>query len=346
MRNWPGFFLKFRSLVWMTLAGIIVLGSIAYLSMPREAFPQIEIPIVVVSTLYRGVAPEDMETLVSKPLEKKLKSLSGIKELSSVSAESFSSVVIEFTPETDIDVALQKVRDKVALAKADMPKDIEEPSVSEISFDDFPVMVVSLSGDYGLNKLKLIADDLKDEFESVPGVLGVNVIGGLEREIQVLVDPARLKAFNISFDQYNQALSLANINLPGGEINLDNISYLIRIPNDYKTVQEIRDTVLYSANGRNVYVKDVAEIKDTYKKITSKARTEGKEAITITVQKRSGANIITLADKIKAIIAKEKKQFPKGTQLEMTLDYSKEIAISLWVFVIRLWWLRSYLCRC
>lgn len=326
MTKWPKFFIKYANLVILTVIGIILLGISSYKNMPKETFPQIEIPYIVVNTIYKGVAPADIETLITKPIEKKIKSITGIKKVSSTSAESFSSIFIEFNTDVKIDDALQKVRDKVSAAKADLPKEAEDSDVKEISFDDIPIMVISLSGDYGLNRLKEVADNLKDEFETITGVLNVNIVGGLEREIQVLVNPAQLRAHGFSLDNYTQALSLANVSVPGGTIDLGDTTYLIRVPDDYKNVEEIKNTVIKSAAGKNVYVKDVANVIDTYKTITSKTRLNKKAAISISIQKRSGANVIEIIDKVKKIIKEQELNFPTGTKLEYITDEGKDIA--------------------
>lgn len=325
MRKFIAFFLKYTSLVALALFGIIVIGWSTYTSLARESFPQIKIPYIIVQTIYRGVAPADMETLVTKPLETKLKSVSGIKKISSTSGESFSGIFLEFNPEINIESALQKVRDKVSQAKTDLPSDIEDPEVKEISFDEVPVMIISLSGDYGLNKLKDVADELKDEIESISGVLGVNVIGGYTREIQIIANPARMNAYGLSYDTFNQTLAAANINIPGGSLDIGKRSYLVRIPNDYLTVKEIANTPITTYRGAPVRIKDIATVKDTHRKITSISRMNRRESVTITIQKRAGANIIKLSEEIKAIIEKKHQELPHGTNIQYTTDMSKEI---------------------
>lgn len=194
---------------------------------------------------------------------------------------------------------MQKVRDKVSQARADLPQDIEEPEVKEISFDEVPVLIISLAGNTGINKLKDIADDFKDEFESVSGVLDVKVIGGYTREIQIIANPVRMHAYNMTYDSLTQALSAANINIPGGSLDIGNRSYLVRIPNDYMTVEEIANTAISDYKGSPVRLKDIATVKDTHRKISSLSRMNQRESVTITIQKRSGSNIIKMSEEIK-----------------------------------------------
>ncbi|MDR2430766.1 MAG: efflux RND transporter permease subunit [Candidatus Margulisbacteria bacterium] len=326
MKKFVEFFLHYKSLVTLAFIGILFSGWSAYVNMPRESFPQVEVPYMLVLTIYQGVAPEDMESLVTRPLENKIKSVSGIKRLNSTSAESYSAIFIEFNPEENIESALQKVRDKVAQARSELPADVEEPEVTEISFDDIPIMTISLSGDYGLNRLKKIADDLKDEFESVAGVSSVTVIGGYTREIQVVVNPARLKAYNFSYDQFSQAVKAANVNIPGGLLDIGSRSYLLRIPNEFNSVEDIRNVVLGTYNGRIILLKDVADVRDTNKKQTSLSRTDQKDSVTMTVQKRSGANIIGVAGAVKKIIKQAESALPQGTKIEFISDFSEQTA--------------------
>ncbi|MDR1323779.1 MAG: efflux RND transporter permease subunit, partial [Candidatus Margulisbacteria bacterium] len=325
MKKFVEFFLRYKSLVVLAFVGIVLSGWGAYTSMPREAFPQVELPYIVVYTLYPGVAPVDMENLVSRPLENQIKSISGIKHLNSTSAESYSMLFIEFVPEVNVEDALQKVRDKVAAARRDLPTDIEEPQVQEISFDNFPIMTISLFGDYGLNRLKKIADDFQSEFESVSGVSNVTIIGGYTREIQVVVNPARLKAYNFSYDQFSAAVKAANVNIPGGALDIGARSYLVRIPNEFASVEDIRNTVLGVFHGETILLKDVADVRDTNKKQTSLSRTDQKDSVTLTIQKRSGGNIIEIANNIKKVVERTRPSLPKGTQVEYIMDFSREI---------------------
>ena len=319
------FFLNYRSLVILAFIGILFSGWGAYTSMPREAMPQIELPYIVVYAIYPGVAPVDMENLVTRPLENQVKSISGIKRINSTSAESYSMLFAEFEPEVKVDTALQQVRDKVGMARRDLPADIEEPQVQEISFDMFPIMTISLSGDYGLNRLKVIADNFKTEMESVSGVSSVTVIGGYTREIQIVVNPARLKAYNLSYDQFTTAVKAANINIPGGTLDIGSRSYLVRIPNEFASVEDIRNTVLTVSNGNPVLLKDVADVRDTNKKQTSMSRTGQKDSVTLTIQKRSGGNIIEIANGVKKVIDDARPSLPKGTDIEYVSDTSQMV---------------------
>src|SRR5437867_230990 len=181
-------FIKNKVVVYIFTAMIVIAGIYSYATLPRESAPSIEIPFVFISTLYVGVSPEEIEKLVTMEIEKEVKAIADIKTITSVSRESFSSVIVEFNPDVKIDDALQKVRDKVSIAKTNMPKDIEEPAINEINLSELPMLYLNISGNYGLAKLKDMADRLSDKIEAIQGVLSAEVVGGLEREVKINVD--------------------------------------------------------------------------------------------------------------------------------------------------------------
>ena len=182
------FAVEHRTSVVVLLAIIAVMGTVAYRTTPKESFPELAVPIIAINTIYPGVSPADVESQVTRVIEEDLSTISDIKELTSTSVEGYSSVVAEFDTSVDLDEALQKVREKVDLAKADLPQDAEEPSIVEFNFSEIPVLQVNLSGEYGLVRLKEIAEDLQDRLETLPAVLRADLRGGLEREVKVDVD--------------------------------------------------------------------------------------------------------------------------------------------------------------
>lgn len=317
--------------VFIIIFIVFIVGIQSYLSLPREGAPDIQIPIVIVSTPYFGVAAKDIETLVTVPIEKKLKELSDVKELSSTSAESASIITIEFEPDVNIDNALQKVRDKVDLAKVDLPSDAEESAIIEINFSDFPIMQLNIAGDVGLTALKKIGEDIEDQIEQIQGVLEVNVIGGLAREIKVIVDAERLDYYKLSFNSVINALQAQNVNVPGGSIEVGDLKYLVRVPGEFESMTEIENIVLKAPQGNAVYLKDVARVEDGFEDRTTYARLDGKESITLSIQKRSGENLLRITSEIKDLIEKKKLQYP---QLGFTVtsdqsDFVKNILADL-----------------
>ncbi|MGB3016610.1 MAG: efflux RND transporter permease subunit, partial [Ignavibacteria bacterium] len=311
--------------VYILMALIIIVGIQSYNSIPKESAPSITVPFIFVTTPYIGVSPQDMENLVTQEIEKEVKGIKDVKKITSISQESFSFVNIEFTPDVNIDDALQKVRDKVAVAKTKMPQDIEEPVVSEINLSEQPMLYVNLSGNFGLATLKDIADNLSDDVEAIPGVLAADVKGGLEREVKINVDAHRLKYYGLSFDDIIGKIGLENRSIPGGSVDIGNQNYLIRVPGEFDDPAKISDIVVKSEMGQPIYVRDVAQVIYGYKERTTMSRENGREAVTLVIKKRSGENIIRISDEIKSLIKSKESQIPKGLTISYTGDESKSI---------------------
>ena len=310
--------------VYALVVIIVVVGSYSYIKLPRESSPDITIPFVIVSTVYPGVAPSDIETLVTQELEKELKNLGNVKEMRSSSKEGVSVISVEFDPTVDIDEAVQKVRDKVGIAKPKLPADAEEPSVMEINFSDIPIMIVNVSGEYGLVRLKKIAEGLQDKLEQVPGVLEVKLIGGLEKEVQVDVDPERLLYYNLSFKDIVDLIRDENVTIPGGSIDIGDYKYLVRVPGEFESPQMIKDLVIKARDQKPIYVRDLAEVKFGFKEASSFARLDGVDCISLTISKRSGENIIEVSDAVKEVLFSELKELPRSTEIVITADQSND----------------------
>lgn len=318
--------LRRQATVLTLLVFLVIIGVHSYLTLPREAFPDITIPYVFVTTTYEGVAPEDMETLITMPIERKLKGLSGVEEIRASSAEGLSTVAVKFIPSVDIDDALQKVRVKVDQAKADLPSDLEDdPVVEEVNFSDIPVIRVVLSGPYSLARLKTWAEDLKDEIETIPGVLNVLESGGLEREIRVEFDLDRIRAYNVPFSSMIQAVTQSNVNMPGGSMDIGETRYLVRVPEDFKHPSEIFSIVAFVRDGRPVYLRDVARIEDTHKDPLTRSRINGRPSVTLSVQKRSGENIVRICDEVRATVDRARPDLPPDLILDITSDMSEDV---------------------
>ncbi len=311
--------------VFVLLALIFVVGAYSYLVLPRESEPEVVIPIIIVSTGYQGVAPEDIETLVTIPIERKLTGISGVKEIDSSSHEGYSSVQIEFEPDIDIDDALQKVRDKVEMAKSDLPDAADDPFVREINISEFPIMSLCLTGEIGLAALTKIAEDLEDIIESIKGVLDVTISGDIEREIQIEVDPKRVAEFGVSLADLVTLMRVENVNTPGGALELGEAKYLMRVPGEFTKPDEIRDLVVKAGEEGIVYLRDIATIKDGFKEIQSYSRLDGTPAVTLSVSKRSGENVIFIADAVKRVAEEARKRLPPGVDLVITMDESTDI---------------------
>ncbi len=324
------------------------LGS--YITLPKESTPQIEIPLIVVTTVYPGVSPGDIETLVTQPIERETQVINGIKEIRSTSTEGVSTVIIEFEPQISIDDAFQKTRDKVDIAKADLPSDVEEPIVSEIDFSEFPIMSINLTGNYSLTKLKELGDDMADEIESVPGILGVDVLGGLEREVKVNVDLNLLKGYNLNFNDIINTIRGENTTIPGGSIDVDRSNYLVRVSGEIDDPRQLENFIVKVPEGLPgetvkppIYLRDIADVEFGYKERASYSRltivkredAEGiyqplpddqireTDVVTLNVKKRSGENILVAVDGVKEVL--DTFPVPEGTLIEITGDTSVEV---------------------
>jgi multidrug efflux pump len=313
----------------MVLALIIMVSGIyCYNKIPREDEPDITIPYVFVSTTYEGVSSADIETAVTIPIEKKLKGLDRVKSVKSVSAEGISRINIEFIPGTDIDAVLQKVKDKVDEAKRDLPTDLEDdPVVFEVNLSELPIIVYSLSGDSGMVVLKKIADDLKDEIESLPGILEVVVAGGREREIVIEVDPDKMAYYRIPITSFQRVVAGENINTSGGSITLGDGRYQLRVPGEFDHPDEIFGLVVDQFNGQPVYLKDLARVVDGFKDEESRSRLDGREAINISVKKRSGENIIEIVDAIDRLIEQQQSYWPADTKVVKLMNKAEDIQL-------------------
>ena len=305
---------------------IFIAGLFSYVTLPRESEPDITIPIIMVQTTYEGAASEDVENLITLPLERKLKSVKDVKEVRSISAEGASMVEVEFEADVIIDDALQRVRDKVDEAKGDLPADLEnDPLVLEINISEFPILMVAISGQVSEQVLKKVAEELEDRIEQFPGVLDVDVIGAREREIRVEFDPDRMAAYKLSFTEILSLVQRENVNVPGGSIDLGRGKYMLRIPGEFTDPSEIDNLVLVAREGRPIYLKDVATIRDTFEDPISYARMNDQTSVSLSVKKRSGENIIEVADQVFALLEAAKNSLPNSVGFTITLDKSKDI---------------------
>jgi multidrug efflux pump len=320
--------LKRQVTVLALLFFIVVAGLYCYLTLPRESFPDITIPYVFVTTKYEGVAPEDMEKLITIPVERKLKGLSDVEEIRSTSAEGISTVAVKFLPNIEIDDALQKVRDKVDQAKQDLPADLpDDPVIQEINFSDIPVIRVVLSGPFSLRRLQNFAEEFEDRIESIPGVLDARLTGGLEREIHVEFDLDRVGAYNVPFSSLINAVTQSNVNMPGGSMDIGEGKYLVRVPEDFKHPSEIFSIVAFVRDGKPVYLRDVAFIHDSSKDSLTRSRLNGEKSVTLAIQKRSGENILRVTDEVKKVVDEMRPLMPPALKIDLTSDMSNDVRL-------------------
>ena len=317
--------IKNKISIFVMTGAVIFLGFMSYLSLPRESTPSITIPIVFVATPYFGVSPADIENLVTQPIEKHLEELANVKEISSTSSEGISTVVIEFETDVDINNALQKVREEVDLARSEIPDDAEESTIREINFDDIPILVINVAGTHSLVTLKDIAEDLEQRIEQIAGVLDVTVAGGLEREVQVNVDPDRMVYYGLELEDIIETIRQENLNMPGGSIKTGTLRYAVRVPGEFTTPEEIGALVIKTYNRQPIAIGDVAEVRFGFKEVSTYARLDGLPCVSLNVQKRSGENLIQIADAVKELLDEERERLPTTINLAVLADQSKDI---------------------
>jgi len=313
---------------------IALAGILSYMSLPKEQFPEVVFPQFYINTVYNGTAPEDMETLVTKPIEKQLGGISGVKEIKSTSLQDFSIITIEFNTDVDIETARQEVREKVDDARPDLPTDLaqngQEPQIIKIDVSQIPIMNVNLSGDFDLQSLKKYADEMQDRIEALTEITRVDIVGALEREIQINVDKYKMDAARISFEDIVGAISAENRTISGGLVSMDGQKRTLSIKGEYKDPTRIGNIIVRGQSGAVVYLKDIAEVVDGFEEQESYARLNGKNVITLNVIKQSGKNLIDASDKIRAIIADMQENYlPQGLDVTITADQSKSTRVTL-----------------
>jgi len=298
-------------------------------TMPKEQFPDIVVPTISISTIYVGNSPQDIENLVTRPIEKQLKGISGAKvnKIQSTSQADYSLIIVEFDTDVKTEVAKLKVKDAIDKAQTDLPTDLtQQPNVQEFAFSEMPIMFVNLSGDYDGIKLKEYADRMQDRFEELTEITRAEIVGAPEREIQVNVDPYKMTAARVSFSDIENAVRRENNDITGGLIEVGNMKRTLKLKGQFTSAMNLKDIVVRSSSqGATVYLKDIAELKDTIKEKESYARLDGKNVITLNIVKRAGENLINAADKIKAVVAdmQEKEELPHDLKVVITGDQSK-----------------------
>jgi multidrug efflux pump len=319
--------IKNKTSIYLMILFITLAGVFQFVTLPKEQFPDIVIPTIYVQTVYVGNSPKDMENLVTQPIEKQIKGITGAKisKTTSTSLQDFSAIMVEFDTDVKTDVALQKVKDAVDKAKQDLPTNLtQQPTVLEVSFSEFPIMYVNISGDYDLMRLKEMADETQDRLEELSQITRVDLVGAPEREFQVNVDNYRMQAANVSFDDIANAIARENMDISGGLLDVGNTKRSIQLKGQLKTAFDIQGIVIRNAQGNPIYLRDIAQVKDTVKETESYARLNGKKVITLNVIKRAGENLIETSDAVKKTIDELKeKYYPKDLNVVITGDLSK-----------------------
>src|SRR5215467_6301245 len=320
------------TVTYVATIAITLWGLSIFTSLPKESYPDIVIPQIYVSTIYAGTSPKDMENLVTRPIEKQIKGITGakIRNIKSTSIQDYSSILVEFETSVKVEDAKQKVKDAVDKAKTDLPTDLPtQPDVIEVSFSDFPIMFVNVSGNYDGMKLKDYAKKLQDRFEELAEVSRADIVGAPEREIQVNVDKARMEAAGVTFNDIATSIANENRDISAGNIKIGEMQPTIQVKGQFKTAYDMHDLVIKNIYGAPVYLRDIAEIKDTVKEKESYSRLANKNVVTLQIVKRAGENLINTSDKIKAIVADmQKNELPKDLIVNVTGDQSVQTRTS------------------
>lgn len=317
-----------RTAVYVITILISLYGLNKFTTLPKEQFPDIVVPTISITTVYFGNSPKDIENLVTRPIEKQLKGISGAKvnKIQSTSQQDYSLIVVEFDTDIKPEIAKIKVKDAVDKAQTDLPNDLTSlPNVQEFSISDQPIMFVNLSGDFDGVKLKEYADKLQDRFEELKEVNRAEIVGAPEREIQINIDPAKLAASKLTFRDIESAVNLENKDISGGLVEVGTMKRNIKIKGQFRTAYDMQYIQVKNVNGAPIYLQDVAQIIDTVKETESYARLDGKNVITINIVKRAGENLINTADGINKIVAdmQESDELPKNLKVVITGDQSK-----------------------
>ena len=304
---------------------LMLVGALAYINIPKEAEPDIQIPIIYVSMHYDGISPEDSERLLLRPMETALKSIQGIKKMTSTAYQGGGNVLIEFQAGADLDTALDDVRNKVDDARRELPDGVDEPSINEVNISEFPVLVVTLSGDVPERVLNATAKELRDRIEEIPGVLDAALQGVRDDLVEIVIDPAKLSAYGLRPDAMIAGFNANNRLIAAGAMEGAEGRYAIKVPSLIETIEDLADLPIVANGNAVVRTRDLADIRPTLKDPSSVTRLNGKPAVAIEVSKRIGANLIETVDQVKLITAALEKQVPPGVVISFSQDKSTTI---------------------
>ena len=325
--------IKNKTTIYLVMVFITLAGVWQFITLPKEQFPDIVIPNIYVQTINFGNSPKDIENLITQPIEKQIKGITGAKitKLTSTSVQDFSAIMVEFDTNVEVDIALQKVKDAVDKAKTDLPTDLtQEPIVQEVNFSDQPIMYVNVSGDYDVVKLKKYAEDLQDQLEELPQLNRVDLVGAPEREFQINVDPYRMQAASITYDDIARSVANENLDISGGQLDVGNMQRNLQLKGQFKTAYDIQGVIVRNSSGDGIYLKDIATIKDTIKETESYARLNGEKVITLNIVKRAGENLIETSEDVRRVIdeMKEAGSLPPQLNVLVTGDQSITTRVS------------------
>lgn len=276
--NMIGGLAKNKTTVYLMIALVTLSGFFIFQNLPKEQFPEIVVPQIYVNTVYAGTAPSDIENLINKPLEKQLKAEKGIKRIKSNALQDVSVILVEFQTNVTINEAKERVKSAIDKARRDLPTDLtQDPTALEVNFSEFPIMNINLAGDFPLELLKKYAEEIQDKIEAMPEITRVDIVGALEREIQINMDLARMKAYGVTFYEVQTAVQGENINISGGELNVDDVRRTLRVKGEFRNVDQLKNVIIRSGQGATVRLSEIADVSDSYAERQDFARLDDKD---------------------------------------------------------------------
>lgn len=317
-----------KNTIFLVIIALAVFGLIAYNNLPKELFPEINYPTIFVQTIYPGNSAADIENLITNPLEKELKGLNKLKDVKSTSGQDVSIIFVEFNPDVKAKDVLQDVKDAVDKSKSNLPNDLKiDPIVTELDFSNFPIITLNLSGKYNVDELKIYADRMKDEIEKIAEVSKVNIKGISEKEIQINVDIDKMQQLGLTFNNIENAVKFENMTISAGDLVLGDYRKTVRIVGEYKDIEQIKNIVVKVANGNPIFLKDVAEVKETYSDPETYARLGENPVVSLQIIKKNGENLISAVENVISTVnsMKENKQIPENLSIAITNNQATNI---------------------
>lgn len=331
MHNFWFFFLHRREFSWLVIFTLIALGIYTLVAIPKEASPEVIVPVGIVTTVYPGASARDIEELITAKLEDGIENVDNLKKLSSVSRDGISNITAEFEASADIDTALADLKDAVDAVKSELPRDAEDPFVSEVNFANQPIFVISVSSDAAPKDFTALGESLKDEFGSVLGVSKVEIVGTEPKQVKVIVSPERLAQFGLSVGEVSAAISNTNAGFPVGVITAADIEYSVRLDSTLATAEDVGNVVVNTNSGTTIYVRDVATVVETVDSASSLSRVSvdrapSENAMTLSIYKKSGVNVTTMSEAVNEKIAEMKKAdgLLESSQVLVVFDQGEE----------------------
>ncbi|MBN1391294.1 MAG: efflux RND transporter permease subunit, partial [Sedimentisphaerales bacterium] len=314
----------------MIYVTIVVLGLVSIPQLGLDLMPDIEIPAVSVLTSYDGAGPEEIETLITKPIEDAVSTISGVDEVTSLSKEGLSAVTLKFKWGQNIDETINDVRDKVGLAEAALPEEAEKPYIMKFDLAMQPIQIISITAEDSYPRLeKIVEDQIVDPLKRIKGVAAATPRGGLQRQIRVDISQSRLAALDISLDQIQAELASQNISTPGGNIKTGYKDYLLRTPEEFSRPEEVAEVIIAKRNGIPIRLRDVAEVSDFFKERTYEVSMNGRNGMAVFIQKQSGENTVEVAGRVAAELEKIQKTLPPDVKAKIVIDNSEFILASV-----------------